>query len=126
LSPFSISSVRHSQKGEFFDETSGAKMFLSGITTEYVKALQFMHKRSKDNPPDISKSFFQGVSYIQKGAGRHNIDKAVSNTFSIFMLQKSSYELSIELYFKEKEKQYEISLFLHKMKLKNAPSKMLF
>lgn len=111
LSPFAISSVRHSQKGEFFDATSGAKMFLSGITTEYVKALQFMHKRSKDNPPDISKSFFQGSSYTQKGAGRHNIDKAVANTFSIFMLQKSSYELSIGLYFKEEEKQYEISLF---------------
>ncbi len=111
LQPFAISSVRHSQKGEFFDAMSGAKMFLSGVFTGYVKALNFMHKRSNANPPDISKSFFQGASYTQKGAGRHNIDKAVANTFSIFMLHKSSYELSIELYFDEENKQYEISLY---------------
>ena len=110
LNDFAISSVRHYQKGDFFDEITSSSMFMAGVCTDYVKALNFMHKQSKDNPPDISKSFFQGVSYIQKGAGRHNIDKAVANTFSIFMLHKSSFELSIELKLHQENKQYEISL----------------
>ncbi len=110
MQPNMVCCVRHIQRGAFFDETSGAKMFLSALFSDYVFEMDFMHKKMLKNPPDISKAFFSGTSYIQKGAGRHSIDKAVANTFAIFMLQKNSYTLEAKLELHE-EKSYKLSLF---------------
>jgi SNF2 family DNA or RNA helicase/uncharacterized Zn finger protein len=103
-------SVRFGQRGAFFDEASGTQMFFGALFCEYVKALNFMHKRLSSNPPEISKAFFAGLAYSQKGAGKQNIDKAVANTFSIFMLSKNKYSLNIELHPSKTEGEYEISL----------------
>lgn len=110
MQPNMINCVRHIQRGAFFDELSGAKMFLSALFSDYVFEMDFRHKKMQNNPPDISKAFFGGASYMQKGAGRHNIDKAVANTFAIFMLQKNSYTLEAKLELHEK-KSYRLSLF---------------
>ena len=110
--PNAIASVRHTQRGEYFDAISATKMFLSGVLNDYVKAMNFMHKRSINNPPDISKAFFRGESFLQRGAGRHNIDRAVANTFSIFMLSKSKYELKASLDLDESSKKYKLSFYV--------------
>ena len=105
-----ISSVRHIQRGPYFDEISGSMLFLSALFCDYVKALNFMHKKSIKNPPEISKAFFYGEAFAQKGAGKHNIDKAIANTFAVFMLSKSKYLLNVALTLDEKSKQYSLSL----------------
>ncbi|MGE3612022.1 MAG: hypothetical protein AB7G20_00880 [Sulfurimonas sp.] len=79
MQPNMVSCVRHIQRGAFFDKLSG------------------------------SKTFFGGASFMQKGAGRHNIDKAVANTFAIFMLQKNSYTLEAKLELHE-EKSYKLRI----------------
>ena len=108
--PHAIASVRHNQRGAYFDPLSGTKMFLGGFLSEYVRTLGFMHKQRHANPPEISKTFFQGVPFAQKGAGKHNIDKAVANTFSIFMLKQGNYLLSLALRRNEGAQKYELSL----------------
>jgi SNF2 family DNA or RNA helicase/uncharacterized Zn finger protein len=108
-----ISCVRHSQKGPFFESICGSKMFLASLFSDYVFSLDFMHKRMQKNPPEISLSFFKGNSYTQKGAGKHNTDKAVANAFSIFMLSKNIYTLEAELKL-DKNNSYNISFYTHK------------
>lgn len=110
MKPHMINCVRHLQRGPFMDEISGAMMFLSALLSDYVFEMDFMHKRMNTTPPDISKAFFQGSAYMQKGAGRHNIDKAVANTFALFMLQKSSYTLEAMLLLGD-DKHYRLCLF---------------
>jgi len=110
MQPNMVNCVRHIQRGAFFDALSGAKMFLSALFSDYVFEMDFRHKKMQNNPPDISKAFFGGAPYVQKGAGRHNIDRAIANTFAIFMLQKSSYTLEAKLELFE-QKSYEFTLF---------------
>lgn len=105
-----ISSLRHIQRGPYFDERSGSLVFLSALFNEYIKTLNFMHKKSINNPPEISKAFFRSEAFIQKAAGKQNIDKAIANTFSIFMLSNSKYKLNVTLSLDEQNKQYMLSL----------------
>lgn len=112
LIPNALSCVRHTQRGDFFDALSGSKMFLSALMSDYVTKMHFMHKRSINNPPDISKAFFWGEPFSQKKAGRHNIDKAIANTFAIFMLSKSKYELKASLNLDEESRAYHLTLYV--------------
>jgi len=119
MQPNMVSCVRHIQRGAFFDEISGAKMFLSTLFSEYVFDMGFMHKKMRKNPPEISKVFFEGIPYSQKGAGKHNIDKAVANTFAVFMLSKSSYTLEAELSLGE-EGFYNLSFYANYSDIKES------
>ncbi|DAB29001.1 MAG TPA: hypothetical protein CFH84_11935 [Sulfurimonas sp. UBA12504] len=110
--PHALSCVRHTQRGDFFDALSGTKMFLSALMRDYVTKMNFMHKKSIKNPPDISKAFFCGEAFSQKAAGRQNIDRAIANTFAIFMLAKNRYTLIASLDLQEQDQQYRFSLYV--------------
>lgn len=109
LSPFSVSEqmerlgqnatpfVRFANNDSFFDGKSGTLLFLSKAISDYVREMNFMHKRLFMNPPAISESFFRGRAFIQKEGGKHHTDRAVFNYFSIFSLPLSRYTLILTL-----------------------------
>jgi len=45
---------------KLLDVKSGTNYILSAILTDFVPKLDFMHKKQKANPPQISNSFFRG------------------------------------------------------------------
>lgn len=116
IAPNAVASIKSSARSPFYDADTASLMFLTALFTEYARSMEFMHKKLSSNPPEISKTFFYGDPYVQKGGGKHNIDKAVANTFSIFMLSKSKYQLGVHLKL-NKQNEYEISL-----KAKNTQS----
>ncbi|MFA6144283.1 MAG: DEAD/DEAH box helicase [Sulfurimonas sp.] len=105
--------VRFSSSDPFFDGKSGTLLFLAKAMTEYVHEMNFMHKRLFMNPPAISESFFMGRAFAQKEGGKHNIDRAVANYFSIFSLPLSRYSLTLTLERGDEEENYALSMSVH-------------
>lgn len=118
--PNAVASVRHLQRGDYFDAQSGTLMFLSALLSDYVHAINFMHKRSIKKPPQISKSIFLGERFAQRGGGTQNIDKAVANTFSIFMLYKNRFKLNVALDLDNEENNYKLSLHVEDTQTKTS------
>lgn len=102
--------VRFAKKDPFFDGKSGTLLFLSKAMGDYVNEMNFMHKRRFLNPPAISESFFRGSAFVQKEGGKNNIDRAVSNYFSIFSLSLSRYILTLTLERGNEEENYALSM----------------
>lgn len=102
--------VRFAKKDSFFDGKSGTLLFLAKAIGDYVNEMNFMHKRRFLNPPAISESFFRGSAFVQKEGGKNNIDRAVSNYFSIFSLPLSRYILTLTLERGDEEENYALSM----------------
>jgi superfamily II DNA or RNA helicase len=103
--------VRFAKKDPFFDGKSATLLFLAKAMGDYVNEMNFMHKRRFQNPPAISESFFRGGSaFVQKEGGKNNIDRAVSNYFSIFSLPLSRYILTLTLERGNEEENYALSM----------------
>ncbi|MGZ8546376.1 MAG: SNF2-related protein [Sulfuricurvum sp.] len=105
--------VRFLKSDPFFDGRSGTLLFLSKAMTEYVHEINFMHKRLFMNPPAISESFFKGRPFVQKEGGKHNLDRAVFNYFSIFSLPLSRYALTLTLDRGDEEENYSLSMSIY-------------
>lgn len=102
--------VRFSAQEAFFDGRSGTLLFLARAMSEYVHEMNFMHKRLFMNPPPISESFFRGKAFVQKEGGKHHIDRAVFNYFSVFSLPLSRYTLTLTLERGAEEENYALSM----------------
>ncbi len=95
------------------DVNSGTNYILSAILTDFVPKLDFMHKKQKANPPQISNSFFRGKLLRTRDFETKNIAYSISNYFSVFDIVQSNYKYTMlidiyqndyEFYIKVKDK----------------------
>ncbi len=85
--------VRHEKK--YLDQLSSTEVTLSAIISDFVKNMHFVHKKQKNNPPEISLSFFCAKQFQVKGFEDENLASSVYNYFSIFDIVKSKYRYKI-------------------------------
>ncbi len=103
---------------------------ISATISDFVANIGFMHKRQKNNPPEISWSFFYADEFKIYSFEEQNLASAIYNYFGIFDIIKSQYHykiyidkkdeyvLAIKVQYKEKEYLLNQSLIvLNKMEI---------
>jgi len=114
--------------GTYLSQRSTTEAILSASMSDFVASMAFEHKKQKNNPPQISASFFQAEGFLVRGFEEKNMASAVYNYFSIFDIVKSKYRYKIyidkdEAYFLEIKVQYEKKEYLLQQSL-NTLNKM--
>lgn len=100
---------------------SQTNFILSVVLSDFVPHLDFMHKKQKQNPPLISKSFFSGEKFSTSKFENKHIAKSIYNYFSLFDIVSSDYVFKIfinshledfgfSLFVREKSSQNELIL----------------
>ena len=100
---------------------SQTKLLLSLVLSDIVPYFEFMHKKRKSNPPEISLAFFQAQEYDTTHFEDQHIASTVYNYFSVFEIIQSKYRytlfidkntdiysLSLQVEEKQTQKHYEI------------------
>ena len=78
-------------KNKRLSEESQTKLLLSFLLTQLVPYLEFMHKKRKNNPPEISLAFFQAREYDTTRFEDQHIAASIYNYFSVFEIIQSEY-----------------------------------
>ena len=79
----------------YIDQISSTEAILSATISDFVADMEFMHKKQKNNPPDITWSFFYAKEFKVKGFEEENLASSIYNYFSIFDIMKSQYRYKI-------------------------------
>ncbi|XP_070554306.1 uncharacterized ATP-dependent helicase YwqA-like isoform X2 [Ptychodera flava] len=79
------------------DGKSAGLHFTSVVMTRYVKEMNFMHKKLKNNPPKESRSFFGGATFSVISLAEQSIPKSISKYFGVFNLMKTDFEVSVHI-----------------------------
>ncbi len=82
-------------KKSHIDQLSSTEAILSAVISDFVKSMEFMHKKQKNNPPAVTHSFFYAKEYKVKGFEDENLATSIYNYFSIFDIIKSKYRYKI-------------------------------
>lgn len=102
-------------KSKYIDQRSSVEAILSATISDFVVAMQFMHKKQKNNPPAITDTFFYQKEFKIKGFEDENLSSSIYSYFGIFDIIKSqylyrvyinkadSYTLTVKVQLKEKE-----------------------
>jgi len=102
-------------RGEYIDQNSSIEAISSAVISDFVLSMDFMHRRAKNNPPQISQSFFRADKFNINRFEDENLASAIYNYFAIFDIIKSQYRykiyidksdnylLSIKVQYKDKE-----------------------
>jgi SNF2 family DNA or RNA helicase/uncharacterized Zn finger protein len=96
-------------------QKSQTELLLSVILTDFVPNLNFMHKKQKNNPPEISHTFFNNKRYQVDRFEDKNIALSINNYFSIFEIVKSDYKYKI--FIDKKESLYILQLIVEDKKV---------
>ncbi|MCP4134015.1 MAG: DEAD/DEAH box helicase family protein [bacterium] len=108
--------AKYAGKKKSFTPVTGTLFILTACLTGYVQALEFMHKRRKDNPPEISKTFFRSSLHKTTTFQTKTIPASVNSYFAVFDIVRSDYRYSIYIdkedidEIGENEKQYYMSI----------------
>ncbi|NEW59846.1 hypothetical protein GSY74_01005, partial [Sulfurovum sp. bin170] len=97
--------VKHEK--EYVDQRSSTEVILSCVISDFVVHMDFMHKKQKNNPPQISWSFFNANKFKVKGFEDENLASAIYNYFAIFDIIKSQYRYKIYI---DKSDNYMLSI----------------
>lgn len=82
-------------ENKYLTKKSQTELLLSSVLTDFVPNLGFMHKKQKNNPPQISYTFFNGAKYKVEKFEDKNLTHVIKNYFSIFEIIKSDYKYKI-------------------------------
>ena len=93
LSKLAPKMVQHKRK--YLNQLSSTEAILSATISDFVPNIGFAHKKMKNNPPQISWSFFHAEIFRVKGFEDENIASSIYNYFSIFDIIKSQYRYKI-------------------------------
>ena len=97
--------VKHHK--QYLDQISSTEAILSTAMSEFVLQMEFMHKKLKNNPPDISRSFFRGDELKVKGFEESNLAASVYHYFALFDMMQSQYRYKLYI---NKEEHYFLAI----------------
>ncbi|HFS82579.1 MAG TPA: DEAD/DEAH box helicase [Epsilonproteobacteria bacterium] len=113
-------------KREHLDQSSATESILSAVMSDFVLQMKFRHKKLKNNPPDISLSFFEGKALKISSFEESNLAASVYHYFAVFDIIKSQYrykiyidreeEYTLTIKVQHKEKEYPLSQSLKVLK----------
>lgn len=77
--------------------------------SEFVKYSHFMHKRLKNNPPEISLAFFEAKTIKISGFENTSLAKSIYNFFSVFDVVNSRYDYQVYI---DKSLKYRLTIYV--------------
>ena len=98
-------------------QKSQTELLLSLILSDIIPEFHFIHKKLKNNPPQISLTFFQAKNYAVTQFEDQNIASSISNYFSVFEIIQSQYRYTLFINKEEENNsQYNLSLKVQESK----------
>ena len=101
-------------RDSYLDQKSATEAILSTVASEFVLHMGFMHKKLKNNPPAISRSFFEGKALKPKGFEESNLSASIRHYFALFDLVQSRYRYKIYI---DKDTAYQLSIKVQEKEL---------
>ncbi|MBE0491297.1 MAG: DEAD/DEAH box helicase [Sulfurospirillum sp.] len=103
--------------GKKLDGFSESEFLAMVMLSDVMPYFAFMHKAQKNNPPQISHTFFAGTKQYLSGFEEQNIARSIRNYFAIFDLIKSDFIYKIAI--SKTQEDYKLALLLEDKKTKN-------